>query len=99
MRKIIDYKVPNLSKYQSFEEYLNKLDDMDGNSSACNSDSEFDDESTTVMVDPSQKQTRDGSTKRAVKLTEIGPRMTLELIKVLDGFNDGNILYQKSNSF
>lgn len=36
------------------------------------------------------------SDKKSVKVTEIGPRMTLELIKIVQGFNDdGAVLYNK----
>lgn len=39
------------------------------------------------------------STKSAVKLQEIGPRMTLQLIKVEEGLCSGSVIYSEYGMF
>ena len=39
------------------------------------------------------KQETFGTQQRAIKLTEIGPRLQLELTKIEEGMCDGKVLY------
>lgn len=59
------------------------------------SESEFEDDGTTHVTLPQKIVSRgnmeDG--KSAIRLTELGPRLTLQLIKVEDGLLDGAVLY------
>lgn len=42
-----------------------------------------------------KENTRSAAQKRAVKLTEIGPRMTLRLLKVEEGLCDGKVMWHE----
>merc|ERR1719183_2881992 len=86
-------KIPNLSRYDDIGEYV---------TGGGASDSEGEDgEDERVQIEAGQKAI-DGSRgarhnkeaeEAAVKLTEIGPRLNLTLMKVEDGFCTGEVLY------
>ncbi|KYQ46665.1 Suppressor of SWI4 1 like protein, partial [Trachymyrmex zeteki] len=88
IKKLVQAKVPNLSKCQDISDFLTK---------PIMSESEAeDDESSHVML--SQKLSSRGNqvnSKSAIKLFELGPRITLQLIKVENGLLDGEVLYHE----
>ncbi|ODV87665.1 hypothetical protein CANARDRAFT_14938 [[Candida] arabinofermentans NRRL YB-2248] len=49
--------------------------------------------STTTTSGDNADQTQTTKRKKAVKLTEVGPRMKLDLVKIEDGVCDGKVLY------
>ena len=57
------------------------------------SESEADEEAATVNLMSDLGRVNHASTKSAVKLQEIGPRMTLELIKIEEGLCTGQVLF------
>lgn len=59
---------------------------------SASSDSEADPEDTVTLGQPYKGEPK--STQRAVALRECGPRMTLQLQKITDGFLDGHTLYE-----
>lgn len=89
VRKLIKgKKLPNLGKYQDISSYV----EMGGNLSE--SEAEMDGPHNEVVLP--QKMMGKGNTvsmKSAIRLTELGPRMTLELIKVEEGVCSGDVLY------
>jgi ribosome biogenesis protein SSF1/2 len=46
-------------------------------------------------VEEDEKVEVKGVSQRAIRLTELGPRLTLELVKVEEGMCDGKILYHR----
>ena len=93
VRRLIQTKVPNLSKVQDIADYITG---QGGAASAGEaSDSEAEDDPSHV-VQLAQKYTGKGNSKAqksALKLIEMGPRLTLELIKVEKGLGGGDIMY------
>jgi ribosome biogenesis protein SSF1/2 len=91
VRRLIQAKLPNLHKVQDIADYLA------GNAvvSDAPSDSEAEDDPAHVVQLPDQYAGKGNmkSQKSALKLVEMGPRMTLELIKVEKGLGGGDILY------
>jgi len=92
LKKIISGRLPNLSELKDVSEFLT------GNTGAVYpmSDSENEDETTHVHL--AQKYVGRGnnsSQKSAMKLVELGPRMTLDLFKVERGVCEGDVLYHK----
>jgi len=95
VRKILRRpKLPNLSKFQDVADYVMG----DGGAS----DSEADDiEDSRFEVQAGHKAIQGQRGARpskeaedaAVKLIEVGPRMRLSLLKIEDGFCDGEVLY------
>lgn len=57
------------------------------------SDSEPDDDATVTLGQDYLGDTNTKSSQRSVTLTEIGPRLSLKLIKICDGLNGGKVLY------
>ncbi|EEZ98288.1 protein Peter pan [Tribolium castaneum] len=87
VKKVVQGKVPNLAKCGDISEFLTK--------SGMLSESEFEDDPSN-HVTLSQKLISRGnieSGKSSIKLTELGPRLTLQLIKIEDGLLDGEVLY------
>lgn len=59
------------------------------------SESEGDEEAATVTLSSDLGRVNKGSTKSAVKLQEIGPRMTMQLVKVEEGLCTGGIIFSE----
>lgn len=59
------------------------------------SESEFEDDAANHVTLPQKLITRGNieSGKSAVRLSELGPRLTLQLMKIEDGLLDGEVLY------
>ncbi|KAL6443571.1 hypothetical protein ACFW04_001607 [Cataglyphis niger] len=88
VKKLVQAKVPNLSKCQDISDFLTK---------PTMSESEAEDDETS-HVTLSQKLSSRGNhanSKSAIRLYELGPRITLQLIKVENGLLDGEILFHE----
>ena len=93
VRRLIQTKVPNLHAVQDIADYIA------GSATATTevgnaSDSEPEDETSHVVL--SQKYAGRGnvkSQKSALKLVELGPRLSLHLIKVERGLGGGDVMY------
>jgi len=93
VRRLIQTKVPNLHSVQDIADYIA------GSSTAMTetgnaSDSEPEDETSHVVL--SQKYAGRGnvkSQKSALKLVELGPRLSLHLFKVERGLGGGDVMY------
>jgi ribosome biogenesis protein SSF1/2 len=91
VRRLVQAKLPNLSRVSDIADYI------EGNTVASDapSDSEAeDDPSHTVQL--SDKYVGKGnakSQKSALKLVELGPRLSMELIKVEKALGTGDVMY------
>ncbi|XP_051994362.1 suppressor of SWI4 1 homolog [Xyrauchen texanus] len=88
VKKLIQEKCPNMSKLADISELLVKGVNL--------SESEAEQDGDHNITELPQVYSGHGnmaSQQSAVRLTEIGPRMTLQLVKILEGMGDGNILY------
>lgn len=63
------------------------------------SESEPDDEAATVSLSSDIGRVNRASTKSAVKLQEIGPRMTLQLVKIEEGLCTGRVIFSEYGIF
>lgn len=59
------------------------------------SESEADEEAATVTLTSDLTRVNRAATKSAVKLQEIGPRMTLQLMKIEGGLCTGEIMFNE----
>lgn len=92
VRRLVQAKLPNLHKCNDIADYL------EGNAivqSDAPSDSEAEDDPANVVKLPDKYSGRGNfkSQTSALKLIEMGPRLSLELIKVQKGLGCGDILY------
>ncbi|XP_040270848.1 suppressor of SWI4 1 homolog [Bufo bufo] len=88
MKKLLQEKFPNMSRWEDISELLVKGANL--------SESEAEQDGEDNITELPQIYAGRGNMKSqqsAVRLTEIGPRMTLQLVKIEEGLNDGNVLY------
>lgn len=87
VKKVIQGKIPDLSKCNDISEFFTR--------GAILSESEMEDDPNSHIT-VNQKLASRGNVEQgrsAIKLIELGPRMTLQLMKVEDGLLDGIVLY------
>ncbi|CCI40365.1 unnamed protein product [Albugo candida] len=88
VKTLVKSKIPNLAKLNDISEYIL------GAHGGATSESEIDDESTHItMTEGFHGRGHQKETKSAIRLAEIGPRLTLKLIKVEREVCEGDILY------
>ncbi|KAF9688098.1 hypothetical protein SADUNF_Sadunf02G0161800 [Salix dunnii] len=88
LRKFVQNReVPDLRNLQDVSDFVTKV--------GYGSESEGDDEAATVTLANDLGRVNKASTKSAVKLQEIGPRMTLQLIKIEEGLCSGGIIFSE----
>ena len=81
--------LPNLGNLTDVADFVLNSNDYD-------SASEIDeDEKVEIKVPHVKQEATSGSQQRAIKLTEIGPRLRLELVKIEEGMCDGKVLYHR----
>ena len=94
VKKIIQNKIPNLGGLTDISEFVR--DGKMGDTTGAASDSEAEDVGARVTLAEKYRGRGNGATQQsAMKLTELGPRMTLELFKCERGVGEGDILYHK----
>lgn len=94
VRRLIQTKIPNLNKVQDIADYITGTANASTNVDIA-SDSEPE-EGSAAVVELTQNYVGRGNksqTKSALKLVELGPRLSLQLIKVEQGLGDGNVMF------
>jgi len=90
VKKIVTSKIPNLGKFDSMADFL-----MKGGAA---SESEGEDDEASHVTLPQALSSRGNvaaGNESSVRLVELGPRMTLQLLKIEDGLLDGEVLYHE----
>ncbi|XVF32775.1 hypothetical protein REPUB_Repub17cG0111700 [Reevesia pubescens] len=88
IRKFVqNHQVPDLRNLQDVSDFVTKA--------GYGSESEADEEAATVTLTSDHSRVNRASTKSAVKLQEIGPRMTLQLIKIEGGLCSGEVMFSE----
>ncbi|CAJ1075295.1 suppressor of SWI4 1 homolog [Xyrichtys novacula] len=88
VKKLMQEKFPNMNKFEDISELLIKGANL--------SESEAEQDGEHNITELPQVYSGRGnmaSQQSAVRLTEIGPRVTLQLTKIQDGMGEGNVLY------
>ncbi|XP_072255730.1 suppressor of SWI4 1 homolog [Pyxicephalus adspersus] len=88
VKKLLQEKFPNMSRWEDISELLVKGANL--------SESEAEQDGDHNITELPQAYAGRGNMKSqqsAVRLTEIGPRMTLQLVKIEEGLSDGKVLY------
>ncbi|KAF7277821.1 hypothetical protein GWI33_009237 [Rhynchophorus ferrugineus] len=87
VKKVVQGKVPNLASCHTISDFFAKTSIM--------SESEAEDDPCNHVTVGQKIRSRGniGSGKSAIRLTELGPRLTLQLMKIEDGLLDGEVLY------
>ncbi|KAL3604507.1 hypothetical protein D5086_005366 [Populus alba] len=88
LRKFVQNRqVPDLRNLQDVSDFVTKA--------GYGSESEGDDEAATVTLANDLGRVNKASTKSAVKLQEIGPRMALQLVKIEEGLCSGDVIFSE----
>ncbi|KAL2535290.1 Peter Pan-like protein [Forsythia ovata] len=88
IRKFVqNHQVPDLRNLQDVSDFVTKA--------GYGSESEADDEAATVSLATDLGRVNRASNKSAIKLQEIGPRLTLELIKIEEGLCSGGVIFSE----
>ncbi|XP_020215348.1 peter Pan-like protein isoform X1 [Cajanus cajan] len=88
IRKLVQtHQVPDLKNLQDVSDFVTKA--------GYGSESEADEEAATVTLSSNIGRVNRASTKSAVKLQEVGPRMTLQLVKIEKGLCSGEVLFSE----
>lgn len=87
IKKIVQRKVPDMSKLEDIADFITKSQAL--------SDSEYDDDETHVELSEPMKRGNVDSGQSAIRLHELGPRITFELYKVESDLMTGEVLYHK----
>uniref|UniRef100_A0A8C5HDA1 Suppressor of SWI4 1 homolog n=1 Tax=Gouania willdenowi TaxID=441366 RepID=A0A8C5HDA1_GOUWI len=88
VKKLMQERFPNMSKFEDISELLMKGANL--------SESEAEQDGEHNITELPQVYSGRGNMaaqQSAVRLTEIGPRMTLQLTKIQEGMGEGNVLY------
>ena len=83
-------KYPDLSKYKDITDYVEQ-----NKEEYCSESEVEDDEATKVIIDKIKSGNSKKSGAHFVRLKEIGPRITMELVKIEELVNDGKVLYHR----
>jgi ribosome biogenesis protein SSF1/2 len=93
VRRLIQSKIPNLNKVQDIADYITGTANA---STSVDAASDSEPEDSNAVVELAQNYTgrgNKGQSKSALKLVELGPRLSMELIKVEQGLGDGNVMF------
>ena len=82
-----------MARYDSMADYMSA--GYAGGGGASESEAEEDESSQVTVPQGLASRGNFASQKSSVKLVELGPRMTMELIKIEEGLLDGEVLYHK----
>ncbi|XP_053200923.1 suppressor of SWI4 1 homolog isoform X2 [Panonychus citri] len=88
-------KLPNLGKLLSVEDFFNR--DLGLSESEGEGLDEVETDRHIKLTESSIKPGNLVNEKSAIRLTEIGPRITLKLIKIEEGLMSGKVLFKQSN--
>jgi ribosome biogenesis protein SSF1/2 len=90
VRRVVQAKVPNLHRCRDIADYLAGEIVSDA---ASDSEAEEDDSCQVQLPDRYVGRGNAKSQRSALKLVEVGPRLSLELLKVEKGLGAGDVLY------
>ncbi|XP_064610721.1 suppressor of SWI4 1 homolog isoform X2 [Liolophura sinensis] len=89
VKKLIKAKLPDLGKFADVDEYL-----MQGNVSESEGEQDGPDNEVTLPQSVSSRGNLK-STQSAIRLTEVGPRLTLKLVKIEEGMCEGEVMFHE----
>ncbi|ORX49125.1 Brix-domain-containing protein [Hesseltinella vesiculosa] len=89
IKRVVSTHIPNLSQFEDISDYVLK--------EAIVSESDVEDgaDATVTLGQDYRGRNNRKNEQRAVRLYEMGPRMTLQLVKVENGMCDGEVLYNR----
>jgi ribosome biogenesis protein SSF1/2 len=93
VRRLIQAKLPNLNRVQDIADYITGQAATGSVGDVSDSEAEEDPAHQVVLAQSYAGKGNVKSQKSALKLVELGPRLSLELIKVEKGLGGGDVMY------
>lgn len=93
VKRIVQSELPDLHNFEDIGDYVLR------GSQVSESDVEDGPESTVTLAQNFVGRNNRKSEQRAVRLTELGPRLSLKLVKIQDGLCDGEVLFHEFGGF
>lgn len=93
IKRVVNADIPDLSNYEDISDYILR------EAVASESDIEDGGESTVTLAQKYPGRNNRKNEQRAVRLHELGPRMTLQLLKIENGLCGGEVLYHRFSKF
>jgi len=90
VRKMLGSKVPNLGKLGDMADFMEN-----GGAGASESEGEEDESSRVTLPQGISARGSASGEQSAVRLVELGPRLTLQLVKIEEGLLDGEVMYHQ----
>ncbi|KAJ4433593.1 hypothetical protein ANN_15903, partial [Periplaneta americana] len=89
VKKLVQSKVPNLGRFEDVSEFISKSGQL--------SESEAEDDPESHVTLPQKMPSRGNMpfTQSALRLIELGPRLTLQLKKIEEGLMSGEVLFHE----
>lgn len=87
VKKLVQRQIPDLSNFEDVSEFVTKADLLSG--------SEFEDDEKTVVMPQSTGKGNMKENKSSIKLYEIGPRFTIQLIKIEEELMGGEVFFHE----
>lgn len=89
VKKLVQSKVPNLGRFEDISDFITKSGQL--------SESEAEDDPESHVTLPQKLPSRGNlaSTQSALRLIELGPRLTLQLMKIEEGLLNGEVLFHE----
>ncbi|XP_053686352.1 protein Peter pan [Sabethes cyaneus] len=85
VKKVVTRNIPNMAKFEDIADFVEK--------GYLLSDSEFDDNETHVVLPQNLRRGNLADNKSSLRLQEIGPRLTMRLMKIEEDLLTGEVLY------
>ena len=89
VKRIMNTSIPNLNKFEDIGDYVLR------EAIASESDVEDAGENVVTLSENYIGRNNQKSSQRAIRLVEIGPRMEMRLVKIENGFCDGEVIYHR----
>ncbi len=90
VKKLVTGKIPNLGRYEDMSEFLAS---KGGGGQTSESEGEEDETSRVTLPQGVSARGALPQQQSAIRLVELGPRLTMKLIKIEDGLFDGEVLH------
>jgi ribosome biogenesis protein SSF1/2 len=89
VKRLLKTEIPDLKNFESISDYILR------GGEGYESDGSDVDTNKVELPQEVRGAGNTGGSQSAVRLIELGPRMQLQLLKIQDGFNDGEVLFHK----
>lgn len=93
VKRLLKTEIPDLKNFESISDYI-----LRGGEGYESDGSDVETANKVMLAQTVRGSGTTAGSQSAVRLVELGPRLQLQLLKIQDGFNDGEVLFHKFKS-